>query len=1037
MAMIDDQETLQIFLEDAQEHLHGIENDLLAIEAAGAAMDVGLVNKVFRAVHSIKGGAGFLGLEAIKELSHAMENLLNLMRNGELIPTSAIVSTLLAAADVLNGLVHDPSTSETVDIAPHVTALQQALQGGEADASAVPAETTQELTLPDGTVVFTVPVSALEQARKGGKELYIVTLDLPTLEQQGKAPFEAIKDFQDMGMVVESRVDVDSVGGLHPGEIPSCLPFYVLFATLLDAGMIAGVFELDASQVHHLKPAAAASLTAPPSPPVPQPEASAAPAPEPAPQAVVPAPPVPRTEPIILAPEPAVEREVAPAPVGKTEEHAGSSGAPKAAKTTPAPSTESSLRVHVKLLDRLMILAGELVLTRNQLLRTAASHDMPALEATTQRVDLLTSELQEAIMSTRMQPLGNVFSKFQRVVRDLAKDLSKDIALVVQGEEVELDKAVIEAIGDPLTHLVRNGVDHGIELPEVRRKAGKPAQATLRLTARHEAGQVIIEVGDDGAGIDPQRIKDKALSMGLYERAQLDSMTDKEAVKLIFAPGFSTAKQVTDISGRGVGMDVVHTNLTKLGGTIDIDSQVGRGTTFRIKLPLTLAIIPCLLVSVAGERYAIPQVNLVELVRVPATHVAERIDHIGDALVMRRRGSLLPLVSLRDVLHLSTPGTESTSVLKQPQALNILVVAAGDLHYGLIVDHLLDSEEIVVKPLGRHLQGCKIYAGATIQGDGRVALILDIMGVRTMLGLAEVKDTLVTDTFTMAQRAQNLQDFQTLLLVRNAPEEQFAIPLSLVSRIEKIPAAAVETSGGCRHMQYRGGTLRLLALEDVLPVGPRAASDSLSVIVFATGGREIGLMVSSIIDVLESEVTFDDYTFRQPGILGSAILMGHTTLLIDLFGLVATVLPEWVMKPEHLASSAGKQITLLVVEDSNFFLHHIKAFVEEAGYNVLTAMDGLQALEVLEHHWDEISLILTDIEMPNLDGLALTERIRRDPRFASLPVIAVTSVAGEAAEKRGLNAGIDEYLIKLDQEKILASVAHHLAHGRAMQAIAA
>jgi len=688
---------------------------------------------------------------------------------------------------------------------------------------------------------------------------------------------------------------------------------------------------------------------------------------------------------------------------------------------------ENTLRVQVKLLDSLMTLAGELVLTRNQLLRAVASGDTPAIEATTQRVDLVTSELQEAIMSTRLQPLGNVFHKFQRVVRDLAQELGKEVALVVEGEEVELDKAVLEAIGDPLTHLVRNGIDHGIERPQVRQQAGKPIQATLKLSAWHEAGQVIIEVTDDGAGIDPRTIKDKALRMGLRERAQLDAMSDKELVNLIFLPGFSTAQQVTDISGRGVGMDVVHTNLTKPGGTIEIESQVGRGTTFRIKLPLTLAIIPCLLVAVAAECYAVPQVNLVELIRVPAAQAADRLEYIGAALVMRRRGSLLPIVYLRDLLGHSAPTPEQGSA----GAVHILVVAAGDLHYGLIVDALLDSEEIVIKPLGQHLQGCKSYAGATILGDGRVALILDVMGIRTMMHLAEVKATPGAERQYAAQDDQTRQDVQSLLLVRNAPHEQFAIPLSLISRIERLSAHAIESSGGRRYMQYRGGTLRLLAIEEVAHVTPREETETLSVIVFTTGGREVGLMVSSILDVLEAEVTFDNMTFRQPGILGSAVLMGRTTLLVDLFGLVAAALPDWVVKPERVVTQLGTQPTVLIVEDSHFFLHHIKNFVEEAGYQVCTAMDGLEALQVLEKYGAKINLVLTDIEMPNLDGLGLTSRIRHDPRFASLPVLAVTSVCGEGAEKRGLAAGVDEYLIKLDQEKLLVSIAHYMTCGRA------
>src|SRR2546428_781300 len=552
MAMIDDQETLQIFLEDAREHLRGIEKDFLAIEAAGSAVDVALVNKVFRAVHSIKGGAGFLGLDAIKELAHAMENLLNLMRNGALVPTPAMINTLLAAADVLTGLVQAPASSEAVDITPHVAALEAVLASPPLEASATPVETMLDVTLPDGRVIFTVAPAAIEQARKGGKEVYLVRLDLLAGERQSKTPQEVLKEFQDTGTIIESIVEVAAVGECTDDETTPSLPFYVLFATLLDADMICGLFELDARCVQRLTATAPQSALAPQRPPPP--------------------PPAP---------------DIAHMPPTS----------PPSAKPIPGTVAANTLRVHVKLLDSLMTLAGELVLTRNQLLRAVASGDMPAIEATTHRVDLVTSELQEAIMSTRLQPLGHVFHKFQRVVRDLAQELGKEVALVVEGEEVELDKAVLEAIGDPLTHLIRHGIDHGIERPQVRQQAGKPTQATLQLSAWHEAGQVIIEVTDDGAGIDPRTIKDKALRMGLRERAQLEAMSDKELVKLIFLPGFSTAQQVTDISGRGVGLDVVHTNLTKPGGTFEFESHVGRGTTFRIKLPPTLPIIPCPLLA--------------------------------------------------------------------------------------------------------------------------------------------------------------------------------------------------------------------------------------------------------------------------------------------------------------------------------------------------------------------------------------------------------------------------------------------------------
>ena len=561
-----------------------------------------------------------------------METLLNLMRNGEVIPTPAIISTLLAAADVLNRLVHDPMTSDAVDISTHVTALEHALTAPSAEpsasppaeSSASPAAATLDIALPDGQMIFSVDAAEIEQARKGGKEVYLVELDLLAMAKQGILPPAIIKDFEAVGCIIVSTIDVEALEDLSElealpaldlselDELPALLG-YVLFATLLDMEMLCGALQFVPEHVYRLVNGHLESALA--SPPAPT-----SPAEPGTPVAPPPLPPAPE-------PVPTVESARA---VAAHASSAAVAAPPKPARGVPVSAPESSLRVHVKLLDRLMTLAGELVLARNQLVRAVASDDEPAVDATTQRVGLITSELQEAIMSTRMQPLGNVFNKFQRMVRDLSRDLGKEINLIIEGEEVELDKAVIEAIGDPLTHLVRNGADHGIETPEVRRQAGKPPQATLKLNARHEAGQVIIEVTDDGAGIDPRKVKDKAVALGLYDRNRLEAMSDKELVKLIFLPGFSTAKQVTDISGRGVGLDVVHTNLTKLGGAIDVDSQPGLGTTFRIKIPLTLAIIPCLLVTVAQERYAIPQVNLVEMVRLPAAQAgrADRTDRL-------------------------------------------------------------------------------------------------------------------------------------------------------------------------------------------------------------------------------------------------------------------------------------------------------------------------------------------------------------------------------------------------------------------------
>lgn len=606
-------------------------------------------------------------------------------------------------------------------------------------------------------------------------------------------------------------------------------------------------------------------------------------------------------------------------------------------------NADTSIRVQVSLLDSLMTLAGELVLSRNQLLQTIGSEEYHNVDAVGQRIDMITSELQEAIMLTRMQPIGNVFSKFPRVVRDLAKKLGKDVALEIIGKDVELDKTIIEAISDPLTHLIRNCIDHGIEMPSDRQKNGKPETGRVVLRAFHEAGQVVIEISDDGKGLDGDSFAATAVSKGLLSAEQVQVMSEKEKVNLIFLPGFSTAQEVSDVSGRGVGMDVVKTNLDTLGGSIDIVSELHCRTIISIKLPLTLAIIPCQIIMTGDERYAIPQVNLEELLRIPAHQVKERIECVGNAEVVRLRGNLLPLIRLADVIGIErtyydptdgkakadrreriadrrgrvSPGSgfddqgieqEKTTASGEAQprligdrrqsprsALNIVVVSTGTMRYGLIVDQLLDSEEIVIKPLGIHLQGCKGYAGATTMGDGRIALILDVSNLARMAELVPLDDTHraaeVATTAAETQRMNN--DRQSLLVFRSSEEEQFAVNLDLVDRIEKINQSKIEELGGKRVMQYRGGSLPLICVDDVAMVQSLADREELLVIVFNYGSKTVGLLAIGPIDALEVNTDIDNVTLKQNGIQGSAIINGYTTMLVDVPELIDTVFPEW------------------------------------------------------------------------------------------------------------------------------------------------
>jgi len=553
--------------------------------------------------------------------------------------------------------------------------------------------------------------------------------------------------------------------------------------------------------------------------------------------------------------------------------------APAAQAADGSSIADTAIRVDVEQLDRIMDLVGELVLARNQIVRFAGNTQDAELLKPTQRLNLITSKLQENIMKTRMQPIGNVWAKFPRLVRDLSLELGKQVALGMDGAETELDRTILESIKDPLTHLVRNAIDHGLETPEVRRARGKPAEGQLRLRALHEGGQVIIQVSDDGSGIDRERVLRKAVQRNLIGPDDAARLSDREVFALLFLPGFSTADQVTNVSGRGVGMDVVKRNVDRVGGAVDVQSEAGRSTNIRIKIPLTLAIVPALMVRCAGNRYAIPQASLVELVRIGEDQAATLIEHVEDCPVYRLRGHLLPLVYLRAQLKLADQNQEGGSVF-------LLVLQAEGRQFGLVVDEILDTEEIVVKPLGKELKGLTIYAGATIMGDGRVALILDVMGIARRAGLLNEHSGGVAFQ-SEARNAQAASGRQSLLLVGVGAGKQAAIPLASVARLEEFRPESVERAGNSQVVQYRGEIMPLVDVVQALGGCLTADADAArQVVVYSLGGRSYGLVVEHIVDILESDVKLHR-TSNQPGILGSAVVQKRVTDFLDVAALVA------------------------------------------------------------------------------------------------------------------------------------------------------
>jgi two-component system, chemotaxis family, sensor kinase CheA len=984
------------YLAECREHLVTIETDLLSMEQGGAAIDEQLVNRVFRAAHSIKGGAGFFDLHKIKELGHRTENVLDLVRSGQMIPNSEIVSILLLAFDKLRTLIQDYADSNNADISEFTDALSRLVEEHLQPDQKHSTQETVTISIPNGNRWITASVFDIEQVRRAGKAVYVLEYDLiHDIQRRGQNPLEVLNNLMKCGDILNTEFDLDSAGTLDQ-EPSNTLLLDVLYATALDEYSLSQVLELKSERIHCIANDGVAKTLQ-------------------APEAVNTGSSAPSEVTDALAAAPLFS----PAP---DEEHAEGVSKPlHAAQTSQA---ETTVRLNVALLDSLMTLAGELVLGRNQLNEAVRNGDKEGITAGAYRVSLVTSELQGAVSLTRMQPVSSLFAKFPRLVRDLAAQLGKEVQLKLEGGEVELDKTILEGLSDPLTHMVRNSVDHGVESPAARIAAKKPAMGTVILAARHQAGQVVIEISDDGKGLAGEKIGASAVAKGMITAEQLQKMSEYEKQELIFMPGVSTAEKLSNVSGRGVGMDVVKTNLDRLGGKVEIDSVPGRGSAFRIKLPLTLAIIPSLLVSDSGDRFAIPQVSVGELIRIPADQIEQRTDRAGDAELVLLRDRLVPMVYLCDAL--GSPRAERGS-----RALNIVLVDAGTIEYGLVVGELHDTVEIVVKPLGRHLQGLVEYAGATILGDGQVAVILDVAGLAVRAGLSRTAKPAVAAALSEEDARGEMR---SLLLFQNAPGEDCAVPIELVTRVERVRAAQVENLGGRRTMQYGGVSLPLVALHDVATVEQLVEAQQWVVVVFDCAGQTLGLLAAEPLDMVETRVVMDTQTLRQPGVAGSALLNGRTTLMLDIFEL-AGKFRRAAPEPGRVATANGAApvevspsgATILVAEDSDFFRVQIQRLIEGVGYKVLTADDGQSAWEMLDSHAGEISLVTTDIEMPRLDGLGLTKRIRADSRFDHLPIIALSTLASEEEMAHGLAAGLNEYQVKLDQDQLLESIGKALS----------
>ncbi len=614
-------------------------------------------------------------------------------------------------------------------------------------------------------------------------------------------------------------------------------------------------------------------------------------------------------------------------------------------------------------------------------------------------------------MKTRMQPIGNAWQKLPRIVRDLSGELGKQIELEMHGADTELDRQVLDLIKDPLTHMVRNSADHGLETPAERLASGKGEQGTIRLSAYHEGGHIIICIADNGRGLNTERIKAKALQSGLVTEAELEKMTEAQIHKFIFAPGFSTAAAVTSVSGRGVGMDVVRTNIDQIGGTIDIKSVAGEGSSVTIKIPLTLAIVSALIVEAAGDRFAIPQLSVVELVRARANS-EHRIERIKDTAVLRLRNKLLPLMHLKKLLKIDD-GSSS-----DPENGFIVVTQVGSQTFGIVVDGVFHTEEIVVKPMSTKLRHIDMFSGNTILGDGAVIMIIDPNGIAKALGASGASAHEMADEASAAH-ALGGEQLTSLLVFRAGSSQPKAVPLGLVTRLEEIATDKIELSNGRCMVQYREQLMPLVQMKGVTV----QASGSQPILVFADDGRSMGLVVDEIIDIVEERLHIE-VAGQQDGILGSAVIKGQATEVIDVGHFLPMAFADWFSRKEMRASSTAQSV--LLVDDSAFFRNMLAPVLKAAGYKVRVAVNAQEGLSALRSGYT-FDVVLTDIEMPDMNGFEFAETIRADNNLSTMPIIALSSLVSPAAIERGRQAGFHDYVAKFDRPGLIAALKEQTA----------
>jgi len=1051
-----EQDMTNDFVEEANELLASIEEDFLILEKQKDNPDIELINKLFRAVHTIKGTSGFLGLKNIGKVSHIMETVMSKIRDGKLKPESNYIDALLSGADLLKKMTAKILESNDTNIEPVYERLNLIINEIE---NATPSISNTELqdnqsnnidernskdSINDNPNIDNIEIKdqnfdnklANEFVLDAKKIISAVEKDIKTLKTQLSNPsislinkvYRAIDTFKSTSELLNLQNLLKTTELINilllqirnhqiiPEEqhIEIILQAIDKINTMLDDISFSNDMDLnefinDFTKIINNKKA--------------------------------------YNKPIIQNDKALQKKDfVQTEDIIENNINAVNLNAEnKDILIIKPPKASNTIRIHINVLDKLMRLAGELVLVRNQ--QIINIHQSGGINrGIIQKLDKVTTELQETIIQTRLQPIASLFGKFPRVIRELNRKLNKEIVLKLSGSEVEMDKTILELLAGPLTHLVRNAGDHGIETTEERIRFGKPARGKIELNAYHEGSFVIIEVSDDGKGINPELIKKSALRLGMKTETEMLKMNDTEVLNLVLLPGFTTAKEISDISGRGVGMDVVKESIEKVNGTIEIQSKIGTGTCVHLKVPLTLAIIQCLIITNGGNYYAIPQINLEELITLYDDDIDNHIENTGEQEVFMLRDTLLPIIRLTENLQHPkkltkknkreiiekynqdnrfhdldySPDNNVYSSSNLSRELHFAVLKFGNHKYGLIFDQIIGSEEIVVKPMHTIVKNLKIYSGATIMGNGKVALILDVENIAHHSSI----DFNASDTYSAKNKAKYInEEKESILLFKAGKEEQFALALPLVKRVDQIKRSEIQKVGNEEFYIKDNISIKIIRLNSYINVSVCEENDAMFLVLPKFTSNPCGILVSKIIDIKNIHITINTTTYVANGVMGTDIIENKLTLFLDLFKIIELSDPAYVANNEIITKTGmpNIEIKILLAEDSSYMRQLIKSYLTEAGYVVVTAEDGKVAFEKLcEQKFD---LIVSDLEMPNMNGFEFISNVRKGNIQSEIPAIANSSLNSPEIINRALSCGFNKYIVKIQKEKLLSTVS--------------